>query len=550
MKKKTVIAIIFSILISSISCLFLLKSGIIKGHDLEYHLSRILGISNCLNAGDFKAIIHPGLHGYGYANGLFYSNLFLYLPAILHSLGLNVITSYKILIFFSSLLTCLSMFYCTKSITKSNKIASLSSILYTLCSYRICDVMVRAALGETLAFIFIPIIILGLYEILFRDYNKWYIFSLGFVGLVNCHLISTVLMAIIVVIILLCYISNLWKEKKRLFALIISGCVGLSLGAFFIIPMLQQYVSTDLLINSQENTISSVMPFLKIFVGFPNYTTRFIPGGIGVIYIVFIIMRLKLKNMKDKKLLKFSDLMMITGVICLLASTDLIPWLEISKFLGSIQFTWRLFLFSSFFLSISGAIIFVYWNKNHSNTKYLLLLGFIIFSCILNQVYSYKSLQTYYYTSKVDYLTDYHDFVIASGEYLPKATDWSLIDTDERIIRSNSDSVKIKSYEKNNKYYITFDNNEGEFIDVPYIYYRGYKAYSLINNKEYNVQGGYNTWCRINIGGVKSDKIVLVYEGTLLFKISYLVSLITLILLTIWILFPNVRKLIMKKKSS
>lgn len=532
--KNTLLYIIVAVIIGIISCLFLLKKGVIVGHDLEYHLSRISGISNSLRVGDFKALIHnPGFYNYGYANGLFYSNLFLYLPALLKLIGLNIITSYKIFIVICTILTSISMFYCTKSITKSNKMALLSSVLYTLCSYRICDVIVRAAIGEVLSFIFVPIIILGLYEILFGNCKKWYIFTFGFVGLINCHIISTVMMAIIIVIIILFNIFRLFKEKKRLFSLIISAIVGLLLGAFFIIPMLQQYVTSDLLINSKTNDISIIMPFFKIFVGIPNYKTKFIPGGIGLVYFFLIYLRFKIKEKNE--LLQFSDLMMTIGIFTLLASTDIVPWLEISPLLGSIQYTWRLFLFSSFFLSLSGSIVFFQWNKEKKNTKFIILIVYIIMICFINQFLSSESLKTYYSPKNVSYITEYKDFTVAAGEYLPKNTDWSLIYTDKRKIKSDSKNIKINYKEKNGKYYINFKNNDGNYIDVPLIYYRGYKANSVNNNKEYTVGYGYNTWCRIYINNIKKDKIILEYKGTIITRISYLISIISLIILLTWI---------------
>ena len=545
--KNTLLYITIAVIIGIISCLFLLQKGVVVGHDLKYHLSRISGICNSLRIGDFKALIHnPGFYNYGYANGLFYSNLFLYLPAILKLIGLNIIDSYKIFIIICTILTSLSMFYCTKSITKSNKMALLSSILYTLCSYRICDVVVRAAIGEVLAFIFVPIVMLGIYEIIFGNCKKWYIFTFGFVGLINCHIISTVMMAIIIVVILLFNILRLFKDKKRLLSLVISAIVGLMLGAFFIIPMLQQYVTSDLLINSQKNDISIIMPFLKIFVGIPNYKTRFIPGGLGLIYFFFIFLRFKIKEKNE--LMQFSDLMMTIGIFTLLASTDIVPWLEISPLLGSIQYTWRLFLFSSFFLSISGSIIFFHWKTEKKNTKLIILIIYLIIICGVNQFLSIKSLKTYYLPKNIPYLTEYKDFTVAAGEYLPKNTDWSLIYTDKRKIKNDSKSIKINYKEKNGKYYINFKNNDGNYIDVPLIYYRGYKVKSLINNRNYSIGYGYNTWCRIHISNVKEDKIILEYKGTIITRISYLISFISLIMLLVWIFFrKNIESKLLKK---
>lgn len=528
--KDTKFTILFISVLSLVACLFLFKSGLIKGHDLEYHLSRISAIAEGLKSGNFKALIHDGFSGYGYANGLFYSNIFLYFPAILNAIGMNVTVCYKIFIVVCTLLTTYSMFYCMKKITKSNKLSALSSLIYTMCAYRICDVMVRAAVGEIISFIFIPIVILGLYELIFGDYKKFYIFSIGFVGLVNCHLISTVLVFIVVLLICIKEITRFINEPKRIKYLIFSGLLGLLLAAFFILPMLEQYFKSDLLINTQDKSEITIMPFFKIFFGLPNFKTRFVPGGIGLIFIYSIYRRFKMKE-KDE-LLKFSDLCMWVGVLTLLASTDLLPWNELCRVLGSIQFTYRLFFISSAFLSVSAGIVLYksFKDSKHSNFNYIIIFIYIIVVCILNQMLGVNSLKNYYINDqKFEYLTDYKDFTIASGEYLPAKTDWSLIALDKRELRTNNGDIILTFKEKNQKVYIDFENNTGSdtYIDVPLLYYLGYRAKSIENNNYYSTDYGYNTWIRVNVGDVSKDSIVVWYKGTRIERISCIVSLIS-----------------------
>ena len=54
-----------------------------KGVDTEYHLSRMIGITNSWKSGDLLAFIHLDQFGYGYAMGFFYSNLFMIIPCLL-----------------------------------------------------------------------------------------------------------------------------------------------------------------------------------------------------------------------------------------------------------------------------------------------------------------------------------------------------------------------------------------------------------------------------------------------------------------------------------
>ena len=155
-----------------ISSVFMFKQ-VYNGIDTAYHMSRIIGITNSWKAGDLLAYIHLNTSGYGYAMGFFYSNLFMILPSILFMLGMNIILVYKIFILMCSIATVITMYICTKQISKSKYAATISAFLYTTCSYRIITLVVKAFVGEILSFIFIPLIILGLYQLIFEDTKKW-----------------------------------------------------------------------------------------------------------------------------------------------------------------------------------------------------------------------------------------------------------------------------------------------------------------------------------------------------------------------------------------
>ena len=194
-KKNILIFLLIATFITSFS---LLLSKMYWGHDLVFHLSRIRAIKDNLNLGVVGGYMYPNyLDGYGYGNPLFYPDIFLYIPAIISYLGLSILSSYKLFLVLINFLTFLTMYITIKSITGNKKSAIVSSIMYGCASYKQIDMYTRAALGETLSFIFIPLIILGIYEIIYRDKNKFYILVIGMSGLILCHLISTYLICIV-----------------------------------------------------------------------------------------------------------------------------------------------------------------------------------------------------------------------------------------------------------------------------------------------------------------------------------------------------------------
>lgn len=142
--------------------------------DLCYHLNRINEIALNLQEGQFPVLIHSHLmENLGYANSIFYPELFLYIPAILKIFGMGSLLSYKIFLMIITFFTFLFMDLTAKKIFKNIKISYLASILYTFSLYRLMDIYVRGALGEVLAIAFFPLLLYGLYDIIFEEGKKW-----------------------------------------------------------------------------------------------------------------------------------------------------------------------------------------------------------------------------------------------------------------------------------------------------------------------------------------------------------------------------------------
>ena len=103
--------------------------------------------------------------GFGYGSPLFYSDIFLLLPAILHNLGLVLVDSYKLTVFLASFFSGITMYMLASKFTQKSSIRLLAVAAYLFSNYRITDIYVRGALGEVFALVGIPLILSGLYEI-------------------------------------------------------------------------------------------------------------------------------------------------------------------------------------------------------------------------------------------------------------------------------------------------------------------------------------------------------------------------------------------------
>lgn len=542
-KNKRNILLIILISISILFTVLLFHKGLLRGHDIEFHLSRIKGLRDSMKNGDFLALVHDGLHGYGYANGLFYGNLFIYIPAILSLFGLSLSKSYFIFIMLCNIITPIIAFFSMKKVCKSDKIAFITSLLYSFSSYRICDVFVRAAIGEVLAFMVFPIILLGLYYIIKEDYKKWWVFSLGYILLIQAHIISAILLTIILFIIILFNIDKFIKEKVRIKYLLFSCILIISLGAFFIFPLLEQYKFSELVVNNLNNDVDlsiGSIKFEKIFLGISYFTEgQFHPPGIGLIFVISCLLRFKIKT-DNKELLKLSDICMITGIIILLIITPLFPWKELSTYLKFMQFPWRLYIFSTLFLSISSGII-LYTRFSHKKTI-IFVISYVCISLAITSYFNYRSIHNYWGLDGMEYISGYNDYYVANGEYLPYNTDVNKLIERGEVVTSNNDELKIDFTKKGKIIKIKYSNNKmkNTYIEVPLLYYIGYGT-----NKDYEISKGDNNIVRINLNK-ENDEFVIYYKGTIIQKISYIISLMTLIIFIIFLRkrmkFINIKK--------
>ena len=109
-KNNKTIFILIGIMI--LSSLWLITKGMPYGHDIEFHYGRVIALSDTIKDGNFLAFIHNFFYGYGYATGIFYSNFYFYIPALLSLCGLSYMTSFKIFYVIINILTTISIFIC------------------------------------------------------------------------------------------------------------------------------------------------------------------------------------------------------------------------------------------------------------------------------------------------------------------------------------------------------------------------------------------------------------------------------------------------------
>lgn len=223
----------------------LMQTYLYNADDLCYHLARLEGLKDGILDGQMPVNILPeGLENNGYMNAM-YPYLFLYIGAFLRICRMSLAFSYKVLIFLSNLASACSIYVAVKSVVKSRRSVLLAVVFYTLMPYRFTNILSRGDLGETLALIFWPMVIAGLYHLVMGDRKKWYYLVIGFSGALQSHILSVTYVAAICALTALLYCVRIVRDKRYVELLKAAGLTVL-LNAWYLAPFLFYYYRENL----------------------------------------------------------------------------------------------------------------------------------------------------------------------------------------------------------------------------------------------------------------------------------------------------------------
>lgn len=219
----------------------MMQTYLYNADDLCYHLARLEGLKDGILDGQVIPvnILPEGLQNNGYMNAM-YPYLFLYIGAFLRICRVSLAFSYKVLIFLSNLGSAVCAYAAVKSMVKSRRSVLLAVVLYTLMPYRFTNILSRGDLGETLALIFWPMVIAGLYHIVMGDRKKWYYLVIGFTGALQSHILSVVYVAAVCVITVLLYCVRI-VEERRYMEVLKAASLTMLLNAWYVVPFLYYY---------------------------------------------------------------------------------------------------------------------------------------------------------------------------------------------------------------------------------------------------------------------------------------------------------------------
>lgn len=519
--KEFLFRVVSMAVLLAIAMIPLFFDGIISGSDHEYHLSRIKNIADGVSRGDFFVKIHPtSMNGYGYGSGLFYPNFFLYIPALLMVAGVSFELSYK---FYLALIFGLVMFtsyHASRRIFKNGISAFITAILYFSSQAFFTNIYDLVALGEAMAMIFVPIVVLGLYNIVYEDFSKPKYIIFAFLGMILAHSINLFLSLVVSVGFIMFNFKRLFldKEKPKGYGFKVIGkiakcailCLLLSIGYW--LPMLEQFVSSAFHFSDPWTRVSAnVVEIYKIFG-----TLR---PGVGILVLLTAICIFDHPALKKTLSRRF----IFAGFFIALMTTWLVPWKIFDyTFINSIQFPRRFMSYSAIFLALGvGGSAPLIFNKE-AMKKFLLTIT--ISATLLT--FNHAMIATFNRSYLSDDITNY-DLSTGCDEWLPRYTPDFTTNWQGVVKTANRDLIVLSEKRGTTIRFTLPEETAGcEFFDVPLLYYKGYAATITTESgetKELEIDYADNN--KIRVYGIgESGEITVSYVGTKVQMAAYIIN--------------------------
>ncbi|MCR5688133.1 MAG: glycoside hydrolase family 9 protein [Lachnospiraceae bacterium] len=541
-KRENRISAAFMIITMIISASPLISRYCINGHDLGYHLLRIESLKEGILIGrPFMKVNTLFFGGAGYAATLFDTDILLHIPALLRVLHVSIGKSYHIYAALIFILCYLSTFYSVWKMSLSKFAGTAAAIILTLCHYHMDDMLVRADVGENTAFIFMPLAVYGIFNVIYEDMDKPAVFGMGFAGLILTHSPSCILMACFAALAFLLNIKRFIAAPRVFVRMCIVSCLACLVTAYQWVPMLEQFASGSFYAaENWKDIIGSSVSFSQMLSSsFPC---------IGLLLFILAIPRVFLSR-RDYPILAFIDLLLVMAVIFAVGATDIMPWNLAARYFGLLRYPWRLFAASSVFLAMADAAVLTLFLDRTAGpgretaAEAALILVFAV--CAWSAL-SHQNGENGYY----DYSDDYYSYKpftadVGAGEWLPEGVyDREMLTGQSgRLVFSDGSTGAI---ERKRARITTKVSGSFEYADVPFVYYKGYRAVltdNAGNRTKLEITGeGENGLCRVYLDGRTGD-LDVVYRGTLLQYISLVIShLFLLLIFDLWYLKNKYKK--------
>lgn len=547
---RKIFILILLILISFLPLNELLKSGMPQTHDFVEHAARLSTFYQSLREGNPIPRWGGNLnYTYGHPVLLFLYPLTNYLGSIIHLFGFSIVDSLKILFSASFIASGILMYLWVKRLW-GEKAGFLSAVFYLFSSYRFVDIYVRAALGEHLAFAFIPLTLLMLGEYLESKKRKYLVFSSISLALLILSHNAVSLMFIPFICVYGLYLIFKENKKKRRRSILYFGSfllLGLGLSAFFWLSVIVEgkYTLREIVTNREVFVNNFLKPrelvFSKWGYGLSSHKEQLSGFKVSLDWFQWLVLLggifiLLFRKTKENFFLLF---IVLYTLISLFLATNLSSGVvNFIPLIYRFQFPWRLLAIPVFTIAILAGYLIYRIEK-----RLRFWQVFVISLILVLSTAGYWKVQGTETGYSDDYLFSAYTGTTETGESTPR---WALRfqedypDQKVQLVYGGLDGVEIeKWYMEEHRYKIKV--REDSQIADNTLYFPGWKVW--VDGREVPIKFHDLNWRGVITYPVPvgEHEIMVKFTRTRIRLLGDLLSITTFIAIIVILLYPRVK---------
>lgn len=505
-----------------------LKDTIGIGHDTTFHLVRLCNLADGLAHGQLPVRIGGfSYNGYGAITSVFYPDVFLYPFALLMNLGASL--QYAVNLFFIAvnIASAAAMYASAKRIFKEEWAAVCASILYTLSIYRISDVFSRYAFGEMTAMVFLPLFMLGLYEVILGDKRRWKTLGVSAACIYLSHMLSTLICALTAAGMCVLFIVKIVRER-RLWPIAKAALLAGALCAFQLVPFIQYSLqgigAAELAKDPAYFALSPAQLFLlgegEMSVDPRDPTLATFALEIGLPLLVGAGLALYIAATEQEKEKRSGVALLLAAAGCLFAvmSTTIFPWSHVRVLTRGLsdylQFPWRFLMMTAVCFAFAGGWGLAKFARGHGEQMAAAALCIAALCALPTLTDETRNPDYIAFGETVSPNLQYTEYTIPGTQTAP---------TMERSLLTEGD-LTITQYEKDGTAAVMQVNAQTDStVALPLFGYDGYCA--ELNGQETDWTPGENNRVTVRLPAGTQGELRVWFAGKLIWRAAEAVSL-------------------------
>lgn len=493
--------------------------------DGQIHLMRFESVADAIKNKELPPIVN--FEGYGNVGAIFngmypwLSGLVFIIPRVLLSSPMHALF---IGFYLLNILTILNTYLLVRKLSNNYYIRLMGVVLYQLNAYHLILMYSRNALGEALAYAFLPLIMLGCYLIWNNKKSGMLYLALGMGMIINSHVISSVLAVLLIIIAEIYRVFARKLNLKEIGYFTSAGILTIPIVVFTVTNIAN--IALKNRIATTWRGINSIDMWESLKAMLQNdIADKSVIFNIGIICftLLSILLGIAIVSKVDGS---WKVYILGAGIVYILTLNIVpLPTNLAQTSIGMIQFTGRLLSIVMILLTM-GCVLLLETNSNGINMKLSLIFLFMIMSML-----TVGSVRTYHNTINDDLIRYYindNNYIKEISEPREGATDYALINRNKQAIingitpkysvsKVNYDSIILKMEKETNK--------------IPFFLYKGVPYEVKVNDKNTKIKVGSILKLKVKRG----DIIIINSNATWWNYITFGVSLLTLLLIVLGI---------------